>query len=266
MTARLYLCLHLACAAFITTQSPVLLAQENSSNFRNSPPVRGVPNTPANNTSAPSSPSGNGNSGNNNTQTPPPSPVLLNTSQPARENVTMPGLAVSDDYVLAASDVISITVYGEPDLTVPATRIDKKGIVEIPLLGSVKLGSMTIAQAKTRVTSLFEKDYLVNPQVVVSLLNTTTTDFIMTGKFARPGTYPYPQDGKMTLLKAISNAGGFAPAAKVVEIKIKRSYNNKESLTVHDYKKIMKGDAPDPEIKPGDIITVDESFFGFDSF
>ena len=70
---------------------------------------------------------------------------------------------------LRPNDQISVSVYQEPDLDVKQIAIDERGTVILPLLGSVEVGGLTVEEATKRVRDLYNKDYLVDPQVSVTL-------------------------------------------------------------------------------------------------
>ena len=71
------------------------------------------------------------------------------------------------DYVLGAGDVIKVTVFQSPELSLEA-RIPESGVVNYPLLGSVTLGGLTISEAEKRLADgLLTGKYLKQPQVSI---------------------------------------------------------------------------------------------------
>ena len=76
------------------------------------------------------------------------------------------GKVVGENYILKPSDVINIEVYQEPDLD-KTIRIEGDGSVALALVGKVKIAGMTIAEAQSLITDLYNRDYLVNPQISV---------------------------------------------------------------------------------------------------
>jgi polysaccharide export outer membrane protein len=73
--------------------------------------------------------------------------------------------AQADDILLGAGDVIRVKVYGSEDLTLE-TRISEAGVISYPLVGEVKIGGLSTAQAESKIAGLLKKGgYLVNPQV-----------------------------------------------------------------------------------------------------
>jgi polysaccharide export outer membrane protein len=158
------------------------------------------------------------------------------------------GAALSlDNYRLDAGDKIHIQVYGEKDLTVDAV-VGDSGRISYPFLGEMQVKGKTIHELEQLITKGLKGDYLVNPEVTVTI--TEYRPFYVNGWVKKPGSFPF-QPG-MTVRKAISLAGGFGERA------------NRRALTV------VHGDDPegkqeqirlDDQLRPGDIITVGRSFF-----
>ena len=76
------------------------------------------------------------------------------------------GAAVDSNYVLQPSDVIQIEVFQEDDLE-KTVRIEGDGTVSLALIGKIKVAGLTISEAKTKVTDLYNRDYLVEPQISI---------------------------------------------------------------------------------------------------
>jgi protein involved in polysaccharide export with SLBB domain len=72
------------------------------------------------------------------------------------------------DYTIRAGDVLKITVWGQDDLS-KEYPVDDDGFVPFPLVGRVKASGLTTKAFASRLTEALEKDYLVNPQVLVSV-------------------------------------------------------------------------------------------------
>ena len=74
------------------------------------------------------------------------------------------GIVVGENYILKPSDVISIEVYQEADLNKSA-RIQGDGSVALALIGKVKVAGMTAGEAQSLIIDLYNRDYLVDPQI-----------------------------------------------------------------------------------------------------
>ncbi len=167
-------------------------------------------------------------------------------------------IRAAEEYIIGPEDVLVITVYGEPELK-RTVRVASNGDISFPLLGQVKVSGLTVSKIENKLTRLLGKDYLVNPQVTVFIQKYSTISIL--GAVKKPGSYPLR--GKLTVLEAISLAGGFTKIAKPNGTKILRVEKGKQKtikVKITDITK--KGDkSKDIPLKPGDIVVVPESFF-----
>ena len=151
-------------------------------------------------------------------------------------------------YQLGSGDVISITVFGEEDLRLQKMRLTDAGTISYPVLGELKVLGLTVGDLERVITEGLKGRYLVNPRVSVSV--DEYRPFFINGQVERGGGYPF-QPG-LTVRKAVTLAGGFKERASKEKIFIIR---DKERNA-----KPVKVDLDTP-VHPGDIITVEESFF-----
>ncbi len=151
-------------------------------------------------------------------------------------------------YKLGAGDVIGIRVFGEPDLSFDKVRLTDAATFSFPFLGEVRAAGKTAAQLEKTLTRGLAGDYLIDPRVSVSILE--YRDFFVNGEVKEPGGYPFKPG--LTLRKAISLAGGFTERASRSKFEIVRDV---------DGERMEVPATLDTRIQPGDIITVDQSFF-----
>lgn len=151
-------------------------------------------------------------------------------------------------YRLAAGDVITIRVLGEDDLSKEKVRLTDAGTVSYPALGEVKVLGLTTGDLERIVTNGLRGRYLVNPKVSVQIEE--YRPFYINGMVEKPGGYPF-QPG-LTVRKAASLAGGFKERASLGKIYIIRDGDQQQ--------RSQKAEL-NTSLMPGDIITVDESFF-----
>lgn len=98
--------------------------------------------------------------------------------------------APQGDYVLGTGDVIKITVYQNPDLTLEA-RISEGGSISFPLLGTVKLGGLSVANAEAKLANgLREGNFLKQPQVSILVIQVKGNQVSVLGAVNRPGRIP----------------------------------------------------------------------------
>ena len=152
-------------------------------------------------------------------------------------------------YKLASGDVISIFVLGEDDLKREKVRLTDAGTIQFPVLGEIRIRGLTTGELEQRITSgLKNADYLKNPKVTVSI--DEYRPFFINGEVYKPGGYPYVPG--LTVLKAVSLAGGFKDRASKTNMFVVRDG------TANENRKRVELDSP---IYPGDILTIEESFF-----
>lgn len=170
-------------------------------------------------------------------------------------------MPVNGSYLLSANDLIKMSVFEEADLET-TVRISSDGTVTFPLIGSVKVAGKTPQAAASLVRELYAKDYLVNPQVNLTVMEYSKRRFIILGQVQRPGTFDMPDRDSVTLLQAVGMAGGYSRIADPSKITVKRNSNGKEAVIKINGKRMASGEENvNFEVVPGDIISVGESLF-----
>ncbi len=149
---------------------------------------------------------------------------------------------------LAPGDIISITVYGESDLSIRNIRISDSGTISYPLIGSLSLIGKTTIELEREIVKKLKKGFLKRPRVSVAIQQ--YRPFFVNGQVGSPGAFPYV-DG-LTVRKAFAIAGGLTDKASTKKIFIIKESNRTEEIQVKDL---------NAEIRPGDILTVGESLF-----
>jgi polysaccharide export outer membrane protein len=124
--------------------------------------------------------------------------------------VFSPTAVPAQEYIIGARDVLKITVWGQQDLS-QNYIVSANGNIVFPLIGEVHAVGLTVAQLGQKIAQLLEKDYLVNPQVLVSVAEYQSKKVVVLGEAEKPGSYPLK--GTTTLLEIVSQAGGFARTA-----------------------------------------------------
>lgn len=168
----------------------------------------------------------------------------------------------SSEYKLQPSDVLNITVHGQPDLTTK-TRVTKEGFITFPLLGKVMAQGLTVRELEQELKTLLEKDYLVNAQVLVFIERYNPRQVSVMGDVQKPGKYDIPPEKELTLMGAIAMAEGFTKDADVTKVRVMRIQGGQKKTIEINTKLITdKGDKDkDIELQPDDIVYVPESFF-----
>jgi protein involved in polysaccharide export with SLBB domain len=151
-------------------------------------------------------------------------------------------------YRLGSGDTISIRVLGEDDLKREKIRLSDAGTISFPVLGEIKVKGLTVGALEEQITRGLKGRYLLNPQVTVSI--DEYRNFFVNGLVEKPGGYPFAPG--MTVRKAISVAGGFKERASREKINIIRDDDPKQTPRRVDL---------NAAVHPGDILTIEESFF-----
>jgi polysaccharide export outer membrane protein len=141
-------------------------------------------------------------------------------------------------------------------------RISKDGTVNFPLIGVVRVGGKSPQAAAATIRELLGKNYLVNPQVSVTVRDFSKQRFTVLGEVQRPGAYEMPENNSIGLLEAIGMAGGYTRIAEPAKITLKRVVNGVDTVIKLNAKKMAKDqNSRSIEIKPGDVVTVGERLF-----
>ncbi len=139
--------------------------------------------------------------------------AMVVTITPAPAQTTQPPVsATAAQYRLALGDTIRITVFQSPDLSLE-TRISEAGVISYPLLGSVNLAGLTVAEAEQRIaTGLRAGNFVNQPQVSINVVAARGNQVSVLGQFGRPGRYPL-ETGEVHLTDIVATAGGLSPGA-----------------------------------------------------
>lgn len=114
------------------------------------------------------------------------------------------------EYQIGSGDNIRITVFQNPDLTVE-TRVTENGTISYPLIGSVRVGGLTIPAAESAIAkALRDGNFIQQPQVNISLLANRGNQVSLLGSVGKPGRYPL-ETFNTRVSEMIAIAGGIAP-------------------------------------------------------
>ena len=170
--------------------------------------------------------------------------------------------AADPNYKIQPTDVVSITVFQQPDLTTK-TRVTADGFITFPLLGKVSVTDLSPDELEQKLKQLLEKDYLVNAQVNVFIVQYHPRQVTVMGEVKKPGKYDMPAEKGMSVMEAVALAGGITKDAAENRTTVLRTENGKQKtikVRIGDIaSKGLKDD--DVTLQPGDIVNVPESFF-----
>jgi polysaccharide biosynthesis/export protein len=173
-------------------------------------------------------------------------------------SILFSSLAISADsntaYKLNQGDALHVSVWGEETLK-KDVKVLPDGSISFPLAGRVEVANSTSTEVEKRITEKL-KTYLPDPQVTVLVTGTEGNRAYIIGKVLRPGTVLLT--GPMTVLQALSQAGGLDKFADLDAIKVLRIGNGGQSTISVNYNKLINGQSLDSNIllRTGDTILV----------
>ena len=157
-------------------------------------------------------------------------------------------------YKIGANDVLNIFVWNEAELTQDIS-VMPDGRIIFPMIGEVMAKGRSAVELKDIITEKL-KAYVSNPEVTVMVRQSNSRQIYTIGKLNAPGPYPLAPD--MTVLQALSAAGGFTEWAETKDIIVVRRVNNKETILQFNYQAFIEGKNIKQNIllEPGDTIVV----------
>lgn len=191
----------------------------------------------------------------------------LNIAQPAPAAFTPGPNSRAITYIIALTDRLRVATFQEDNLTV-ISRVDSKGRVNLPLVGPIQVVGMTIEQAELAVENGYRSQrFLRNPQVTIIVEEYAAREVIVQGEVVAPGRIPLPIESGMTVLDAITKAGGFTDLAKGDRVTVTRSNaDGTKEVTTIDVKSALVGkkiktkSLPTMLLLPDDIVYVPMRF------
>jgi polysaccharide biosynthesis/export protein len=167
----------------------------------------------------------------------------------------------ANTYRIGVGDILEVSII-QPDQATSRVTVSPSGEISVPYLGSIKVTGKSITQIQKTIQWRLAHGYLKYPVVTVTLVESRSRNFTISGEVVNPGTYP--MRANTTVLKAISIAGGFTRFGSSSRVKILRPRRDKPGYIKIkvNLKAVMDGDAEaDIEIQSGDIVVVSEGFF-----
>lgn len=167
---------------------------------------------------------------------------------------------------LQLADRVRVAIYQEDDLT-SVVRIDARGMINLPLLGEISIGGLTVTEAQDAIQRAYRDNrYLRNPQVTLSVEEYAPREVSIHGQVRSPGRYSLPNESTFTVEELVTKAGGLNDIAKGNAVSVRRTLpdGTTQTFTV-DVQSIIKGRSNDPKVAesnilllPGDIVYVPE--------
>jgi len=165
------------------------------------------------------------------------------------------------DYLLQPGDLVEIKVFMEDNMD-REQRISGKGTITFPFIGNIKIAGHSVSSAEELISQALRK-YIIRPQVSMLIKEYGNKTVYVLGQVSKPSSIEIPPEHNLTVLEAISSAGGFTDVAAQAKVRILRDDKGKREVIDVDVTQITKlGDKSlDIPLKPGDVIYVPQSMF-----
>jgi polysaccharide export outer membrane protein len=183
--------------------------------------------------------------------------VAACVQQPVRKAATRPGpppaaaeraeAPSAPEYPLGPGDIVKINVYNNPDLTTEA-EISQNGTISFPLVGEVKIGGLSRADAEKAISaSLGQGGFVPNAHVNMLVLQYRSQQVSVIGEVNKPGKYPINQ--QVTLTDLIAMAGGISPKGGTTVSIIRKDGNGRTAQYEVDFKSVLSGGDPAKNVR-----------------
>jgi polysaccharide export outer membrane protein len=159
---------------------------------------------------------------------------------------------------IGVGDTFEVRVYGEQDLS-GTYRVSTDGMIIFPLVGKIMVVGLSANTLAEQLTEKLRNGILKDPQVSIFIKEFNSKKVFVFGEVNRPGTFQYDED--MTIIQAVTVAGGFTKGAERNKVSVTRIEDGVEKRVFLSVEEIGRGKEKNFFLKPGDIIYVPESFF-----
>lgn len=162
-------------------------------------------------------------------------------------------------YKLRPMDLIKVQVFQEPELD-RELRVSQDQTIVVPLIGVVNVKDRTVRETELLVTELYQRDYLVNPQINITVTEYSQRTINVLGQVNAPGSVVIPPEKNINLLDAITRAGGFTRLANRNKVSLTRTKPDGQTVNFTiDADQLVTGDTNNRSpVQDGDTIFVPE--------
>ena len=162
---------------------------------------------------------------------------------------------VPDEYRIGEGDVVQVSVWGEPTASVGSVVVRPDGKITMPLIKDIAVAGLTPTEAEKQITDkLSAQIKAADVTVIVNQINSKKVFIVGAVKKEGPISYTY----RMTVMQAISEAGGLTDYAKKKKIYVLRNENGRQYQLRFDYDAVLKGEHMELNIplEPGDTLVI----------
>src|SRR6266851_626185 len=169
-------------------------------------------------------------------------------------DVTVKSATGDPNYAIGPEDELYVNVWKEPEIS-RAVPVRPDGKISLPLLNDVQASGLTAMELANVITEGLKK-FINSPLVTVTVSEINSRRVYVTGEVSRPGAFPLLPN--MTVLQALTSAGGFTQFARTKNIYVLRTEDGKQVKHPFNYKEVVRGQKAEDNItlQPGDTIVV----------
>jgi len=184
---------------------------------------------------------------------------LASSATSSKQKPTLPDPSftrgVPDDYVIGAGDTLQISVWKEPEASVPEVVVRPDGKITVPLIKEVEVAGLTPTRVEQTITQRLAK-FIEDANVTVVVATISSKKIYIIGAVRKEGPLPYTYG--MSVMQALSEAGGVTEYAKRKKIYILRTENAREYRLDFNYDDVVKGQSMEQNILllPGDTVVI----------
>jgi polysaccharide export outer membrane protein len=162
---------------------------------------------------------------------------------------------VPENYAIGEGDILHVSVWKEPDASVQSVVVRPDGKITLPMLKELYVSGMTPTQAEKVITEQLTK-FINTPDVTVIVSGINSKKIYVVGAVKKEGPIPYTY--RMTILQALSEAGGLTDYAKKKKIYVLRHEGGRDYQLPFDYDAALKGERMELNIPllPGDTLVI----------
>jgi len=182
-----------------------------------------------------------------------------------------------DVYRMGPGDILEVSVLEDPDLG-RQVLVRPDGRISMPIAGTLMAEGRTPEQLQASIRSRLARNFVEPPSVTVALVSVAQEDDVLqeeeeienfavyvVGEVGRPGRYEYPSDEPVTILQALTLAGGTGPFAAIKRIQVREVVDSVETVRFFNYELVQQGasinSADDSALTDGAILIVPERGF-----
>jgi polysaccharide export outer membrane protein len=163
--------------------------------------------------------------------------------------------AVATNYRIGIDDVLQISVYKEPDASVPEVVVRSDGKISLPLVKEVEAANLTPLELEVILTEKLGK-LIHGAEVTVLVKQVNSKKVYVIGQVRTPGAIRWR--ASLTVLKALGDVGGLSDYAKKKKIYVLRNENGVQKRLPFNYETVIKGEHMEQNIPllPEDTIVI----------